>query len=116
MTDLPPLDEATAGPAPFEFFARWYAQAEAARLPDFDAMALATAAPDGAPSIRIVLLRGFDQRGFVFFTNYRSRKALEVAANPRAALLLFWPALRRQVRIEGPVALVSDAESDAYFR
>jgi pyridoxamine 5'-phosphate oxidase len=116
MTDLPPLDEATAGAAPFELFARWYAQAEGARLPDFDAMALATATPDGAPSVRIVLLRGFDERGFVFFTNYKSRKALEIAANSRAALLLFWPVLRRQVRVEGQVELVGDAESDAYFR
>jgi pyridoxamine 5'-phosphate oxidase len=116
MTDLPPLDEATAGATPYALFARWYDEAQAARAPDFDAMALATATPDGAPSVRIVLLRGFDERGFVFFTNYHSRKAVELAANARAALVLHWSILRRQVRVEGQVELVGAAESDAYFR
>jgi pyridoxamine 5'-phosphate oxidase len=114
--ELPPLDEAAAERCPLALFLRWYALAESAQLPDYNAMALATATLDGAPSVRIVLLRGFDERGFVFFTNYRSRKADELRANARAALVLYWSALKRQVRIEGTVELVGAAESDAYFR
>ena len=79
-------------------------------------MALATSTPDGRPSVRIVLLRGCDERGFVFFTNYESRKAIELEANPRAALVLHWHELERQVRIEGRVERVSAAESDAYLQ
>jgi pyridoxamine 5'-phosphate oxidase len=115
-SDIPPLDEANADAAPWPLFTRWYGDAEAADLPDYNALALATSTPEGTPSVRIVLLRGFDERGFVFFTNYRSRKARELAANARAALVLYWPQLKRQVRIEGLVELVDAAESDAYFR
>jgi len=78
-------------------------------------MTLATSTKDGVPDARMVLLRGFDERGFVFYTNYLSRKARELAENPRAALVFWWPPLERQVRIEGVVTKVSDAESDAYF-
>jgi pyridoxamine 5'-phosphate oxidase len=81
-----------------------------------DAMILATATPEGRPSARVVLLRGLDERGFVFFTNYESRKGQELAANPHAALVFFWDALERQVRVEGRVELASPAESDAYFQ
>jgi pyridoxamine 5'-phosphate oxidase len=114
MDDLPPLDEATADPNPLVLFTRWYQ--DAAQLPEPDAMTLATAQLDGTPSARIVLLRGFDDRGFEFYTNYQSRKGDELAANPKAALVLFWAALQRQIRIEGHVEKVSAAESDAYFR
>ena len=96
-------------------FAAWYGDALAAGLPQPDAMALATATADGAPSARMVLLKGHDERGFTFFTNRESRKAAELGANPRAALVLHWQPLHRQVRIEGDVELVADDESDAYF-
>jgi pyridoxamine 5'-phosphate oxidase len=79
-------------------------------------MTLATARPDGAPSARVVLLRGFDDRGFQFYTNYQSRKGEELTANPRAALVLFWAALQRQIRVEGRVEKVSAHESDVYFQ
>lgn len=110
-----PLDEADVDPDPFRQFRAWFAEAEAARLYQPDAMTLATATADGRPSARQVLLRGADERGFPFFTNYDSRKAAELAANPRAALLLFWAELHRQVRVEGRVEVVSAEESDAYF-
>jgi pyridoxamine 5'-phosphate oxidase len=100
---------------PFALFDAWYAEARASEPNDPDAMALATATPDGAPSVRMVLLKDFGRGGFVFYTNFASRKGAELAANPRAALLLHWKSLRRQVRIEGPVAEVSAAEADAYF-
>ena len=87
-----------------------------AEVPEPNAMALATATPDGRPSVRIVLLRGCDERGFTFFTNYESRKGRELEANPRAALVFHWHELERQVRIEGPVERVSAEESDAYFQ
>lgn len=109
------LTEDTANPDPFEQFARWFEQALAANLPEPNAMTLATATPDGIPSARMVLLKGRDARGFLFFSNYESRKGVELAENPRAALILFWPELRRQVRIEGAVEMVPAAESDAYF-
>jgi pyridoxamine 5'-phosphate oxidase len=115
-SEFPPLDEASADAVPLPLFTRWYGDAEAAGLLDYNAMALATATPEGTPSVRIVLLRGFDERGFVFFTNYRSRKAKELAANAQAALVLYWPQLKRQVRVEGLVELVGAAESNAYFR
>jgi pyridoxamine 5'-phosphate oxidase len=102
-------------PDPFVQFGRWFADARAARAPKPEAMALATATRDGRPSARMVLLRGFDERGFCFFTNYASRKAEELTENPRAALLFHWDVLERQVRIEGSVERVSDDESDAYF-
>ncbi|HEU4968359.1 pyridoxamine 5'-phosphate oxidase [Sphingomonas sp.] len=100
---------------PLELFADWFAQARETEINDSNAVALATADASGRPSVRMVLLKGFDERGFVFYTNRESRKAAELAANPQAALLFHWKSLRRQVRIEGPVSLASDAESDAYF-
>jgi pyridoxamine 5'-phosphate oxidase len=116
MTDLPALNEADLAPDPIEQFARWYRQAEEAGCVAVDAMTVATATPDGAPSVRMVLLRGVDVRGFTFFTNYESRKGRELTANPRAALLFHWAELHRQVRITGSVSRVSDEESDTYFR
>jgi pyridoxamine 5'-phosphate oxidase len=99
---------------PLEQFREWFAvAAEALEVPE--AMALATAAHDGAPSVRMVLLKGFDARGLVFFSHYTSRKGLELAANPQAALLLHWSPLGRQVRVEGRVERLPKAESDAYF-
>jgi pyridoxamine 5'-phosphate oxidase len=99
---------------PLRQFERWYAEADAAQ--DWvERTALATADADGAPSLRMVLLKSFDERGLVFFTHYTSRKGRELAANPRAALLLYWDALGRQVRVEGTVERVSAQDSDAYF-
>jgi len=109
------LRESAVDPDPLEQFRRWYAEAEATGMRAPQAMALATAAVDGAPSVRMVLLKGADERGFVFFTGYVSRKAAELDANPLAALLFHWEALGRQVRIEGPVERVAGQESDAYF-
>ncbi len=109
-----PLSESSAPADPFELFRAWFAVASAS-VPEPEAMTLATAGPDGRPSARMVLLRGVDARGFVFFTNYESRKGRELEANPRAALVLYWAPLHRQVRIEGRVARVTAAESDAYF-
>ncbi len=100
---------------PLDQFRRWYADAEAAGIRAPHAMALATASADGAPSVRMVLLKGADGRGFVFFTGYGSRKGGELAANPRAALLFYWDPVGRQVRVEGRVEPVSVEESDAYF-
>jgi pyridoxamine 5'-phosphate oxidase len=100
---------------PLEQFGRWFAEAEAAGIRAPHAMALATATEGGAPSVRMVLLKDFDDNGFVFFTGYASRKASELEANPHAALLFYWDPLGRQVRIEGDVERVSDSESDAYF-
>ena len=101
---------------PLRQFAAWFEEARSAGVRVPEAVALATATPDGGPSVRLVLLKRFDERGFVFHTNYESRKGLELAANPRAALLFHWQALGRQVRIEGTVRRVSRAESEAYFR
>jgi pyridoxamine 5'-phosphate oxidase len=100
---------------PLTQFRRWYADAETAEIKAPQAMALATSTPDGAPSVRMVLLKGADERGFVFFTGYVSRKAGELDANPSAALLFHWAPLGRQVRVEGRVQRVSPEESDAYF-
>ena len=100
---------------PLALFDEWFALAREKEPNDPDAMALATATPDGAPSVRMVLLKGFGSDGFVFYTNMDSRKGAEIAANPRAALLFHWKSLRRQVRVEGPVEPDSDAEADAYF-
>jgi pyridoxamine 5'-phosphate oxidase len=100
---------------PHELFETWFAEARAAEPNDAEAMTLATATPDGAPSARMVLLKGHDARGFVFYTNSQSRKGEELAANPRAALLFHWKSLRRQVRAEGRIAPVGEAEADAYF-
>ena len=108
--------EAAAAPTPWPLFTRWYADAEAAQLAEPSAMTLATVAADGAPAARIVLLRGFDEGGFVFYTNYQSRKADELAADARAALVFYWDLFKRQIRIEGATTRVSAAESDAYFQ
>jgi pyridoxamine 5'-phosphate oxidase len=105
------MDQGDLDPDPLRQFALWFEQAG---VPAPEAMAVATATPDGAPSVRMVLMKGFDERGLVFFTNYESRKAGELAANPRAALLFHWPG--RQVRIEGPVERTSREESVAYSR
>ncbi len=110
------LDEKSADPNPIKLFQRWYAEAVAADLPMADAMTLATASPDGRPSARMVLLKLVDERGFVFYTNYRSRKSRELDANPYAAVVFHWEALERQVRVEGKVSRVSANESDAYFQ
>ncbi len=109
------LRKSSVDPDPLEQFRRWYAEADGAGIKAPQAMALATAAADGAPSVRMVLLKGADEHGFVFFTGYVSRKAAELDANPRAALLFHWDALGRQVRIEGSVERVPGQESDAYF-
>jgi pyridoxamine 5'-phosphate oxidase len=93
----------------------WYELARAEGVPEPEAAALATATPDGAPSVRMVLGRGIDERGVVFYSNRQSRKGRELAANPRAAIAIHWHALQRQIRLEGDVEPVSDAESDAYF-
>jgi len=110
------LDEANAGSDPVAEFDRWFSEAGEAKVLEPNAMALATATRDGAPSVRIVLLKGYDDRGFVFFTDYRSQKGAELEQNPQAALVLFWAELERQVRITGPVSVVSREESDLYFR
>lgn len=109
------LDESAVDADPIRQFAVWFDEAVAARLLEPNAMALATASPDGRPSVRMVLLKGFETAGFVFYTNYESRKGAELAANPRAALDLFWVELERQVRIEGSVERVTPEQSDAYF-
>jgi len=100
---------------PHALFAAWFAEARAAEPNDPEAMALATAGADGQPSVRMVLLKGHDERGFAFYSNMASRKAEELGATGRAALLFHWKSLRRQVRAEGRVIEVSDAEADAYF-
>lgn len=100
---------------PHALFIRWLAEADASEPNDANAMAVATVDGAGQPSVRMVLLKGHRGSGFVFYTNYESRKGTELQAQPRAALLFHWKTLRRQVRIEGPVAPVSDAEADAYF-
>jgi pyridoxamine 5'-phosphate oxidase len=100
---------------PHPIFEEWLAEARLSEPNDPEAMALATADAAGRPSVRMVLLKGHDERGFVFYTNLDSRKGGELAANPHAALLFHWKSLRRQVRIEGPVEPVGDAEADAYF-
>lgn len=110
-----PLDLSDLAPDPFDQFLRWYREAESTPMSYPNAMALATATHDGRPSLRMVLLRGADHRGFVFYTNLESRKGQELAQNPWAALLFYWEPLERQVRIEGHVELVAPEEADAYF-
>ncbi len=105
--------EAATDPIPL--FRAWLREAEAAEPNDPNAVALATATADAAPSVRMVLLKGLDERGFVFYTNAASRKGEELAENPRAAMCFHWKSLRRQVRVEGTVTSLPDAESDAYF-
>ena len=109
------LAEADVDADPVVQFGRWFEQATQAGLLEPHAMTRATATPEGRPSARRVLLRGFDERGFCFYTNYESRKGAELAANPRAALVFWWGELERQVRIEGRVERTSRAESEAYF-
>jgi pyridoxamine 5'-phosphate oxidase len=110
-----PLRRADLDPDPLRQFAAWYSQAaDAVDAPE--AVVLATATPSGGPSARMVLLKGFDQRGFVFYTNYFSRKGQEIAQNPRAAMLFHWTPPGRQVRVEGAVHRIDAAESDAYFK
>ena len=111
------LQEAIAHGDPFALFEEWFSAARVAEPNDSNAMALATATPDGAPSVRMVLLKEHGPEGFVFYTNAESRKGGEIRANPRAALLFHWPRVRDgvQVRIEGPVEIVGDEEADAYF-
>jgi pyridoxamine 5'-phosphate oxidase len=101
---------------PLTLFESWLEEARGAEGLNAEALAVATATPGGEPSVRMVLLKGFDERGFVFFTNYSSRKGGELEQNPRAALLFHWPVLGRQVRVEGPVSRVTREESEAYAR
>jgi len=109
------LDEKDAARDPLEQFARWFDEAVKAQVPMVNAMTLATVSPTGRPSARIVLLKGVDHGGFVFYTNYKSRKGRELTANPEAALLFYWIELEREVRIEGRVEKISAPESDEYF-
>jgi pyridoxamine 5'-phosphate oxidase len=109
------LDEAHAAADPIEQFSRWWAEARRSEIAEVNAMTLATASAAGRPSARTVLLKDFDSRGFVFYTNYDSRKGRELAANPQAALLFFWKELERQVRIDGRIEQVSAEDSDAYY-
>jgi pyridoxamine 5'-phosphate oxidase len=109
-----PLHERDAFTDPFEQFTHWFAEVRDLEA-DPTAMVLATATRDGRPAARMVLLKGVDERGFVFYTNYRSRKGREIGETRRACLLFYWPSLERQVRIEGTVDAVSEAEADAYF-
>lgn len=109
------LNEADVASDPFTQFQRWFDEALRAELPMANAMTLATVGADGTPSARIVLLKGIDHNGFVFYTNYMSRKGRELAGNPRAALVFHWTDLEREVRIDGSVEKVSAAESDEYF-
>jgi pyridoxamine 5'-phosphate oxidase len=116
MTDnIPALTKENVKANPTEQFQKWYEEAVAAEIPEVEAMALATATKEGAPSARIVLLKSFDQDGFVFYTNYESRKAKELTDNALACLLFYWMPVKRQVRIEGTVEKVSAKESEKYF-
>jgi len=109
------LTESDVAASPFEQFSRWWNEAIKSEIDEVNAMTLATVAADGMPSARIVLLKGFDKNGFVFFTNYNSDKAREIEQHPKVALLFFWKELERQVRIEGTIRKTSSGESDVYF-
>ncbi|EGD60250.1 pyridoxamine 5'-phosphate oxidase [Novosphingobium nitrogenifigens DSM 19370] len=113
--DVAPAADVIPHGDPFALFEDWFAQASVSEPNDHNAMALATATPDGHPSVRMVLLKGHGPDGFVFYTNFHSRKGGELAANPHVALLFHWKSLRRQIRIEGPITQVTPAEADAYF-
>ena len=113
---LKSLSKSTVAKGPFEQFAAWINEALTSEIIDPTAMTLATASVDGMPSARTVLLKGFDENGFVFFTNYESRKASDLRANPRASLLFFWPDLERQIIIAGTVEKTSEKESKDYFQ
>jgi pyridoxamine 5'-phosphate oxidase len=123
MSEAPPIEhqgrlttgDFTEADEPLRLFAKWFAEANRTEPADANAMALATVGADGLPNVRMVLLKGYDQRGFVFYTNENSRKGRELAANPKAALVFHWKSLQRQVRLRGPVTLVSEAEAEAYF-
>jgi pyridoxamine 5'-phosphate oxidase len=110
------LDEQHVDPDPIAQFGKWFGEARNAKLLEPNAMTLATATPEGVPSARLVLLKGFDARGFTFFTDYRSQKGRELEANPYAALAFFWGELERQVRITGTVTKLSREESEEYYR
>jgi pyridoxamine 5'-phosphate oxidase len=110
------LKEDHAHPNPIDQFRKWFEEALAANLHEPNAMTLATASSDGRPSARVVLLKGFDERGFVFYTNYEGRKARDLEENPYCALIFYWGELERQVRVEGSVSRVSGEESDEYYR
>lgn len=115
-TDDPKPADFTLNEDPVALFAAWMKEAEAAEPEDPNAMALATAGSDGLPDVRMVLLKDFDARGFVFYTNTQSTKGEELAQNPQAALVLHWKSLRRQVRARGPIEPVTPEEADAYFQ
>jgi pyridoxamine 5'-phosphate oxidase len=110
------LDEEHVGDDPLHFFGKWFIEAQAAEVSEVNAMTLATADLNGKPHARIVLLKGLDEKGFVFYTNYESAKGRELAANPHASLVFFWQELERQIRVEGTVEKVSGEESDQYFQ
>jgi len=123
MSDTVPIEhptwlrsgDFTEADEPLRLFAAWFEDAKKAELSDPDAMALATVDADGLPNVRMVLLKGFDERGFVFYSNEESQKGRELAANPKASLAFHWKSLRRQVRLRGAVTTVSATEADAYF-
>lgn len=112
---LAELDEQTAGDDPLAFFGKWFADAEASKVNEVNAMTLATVDAEGKPHARIVLLKGLDSKGFVFFTNYNSAKGHDLEESSFASIVFFWPELERQVRIEGITEKVEAGESDAYF-
>ncbi|MEZ5788730.1 MAG: pyridoxamine 5'-phosphate oxidase [Xanthobacteraceae bacterium] len=105
----------TEADEPLRLFSQWFEEAKRSEPADANAMALATVGPDGLPNVRMVLLKGFDAHGFVFYTNESSQKGRELAANPQAATVFHWKSLQRQVRLRGPVAVVSDSDANAYF-
>ena len=109
------LDETDVDADPIRQFGQWFTEAQAAEVPEPNAMVLATASPDGEPAARIVLLKGFDERGFLFYSNYESPKGRALAQNPRAALTFYWPQLERQIRISGVAERISRDESRVYF-
>lgn len=109
------LTEADAGHDPFALFGRWFDEAVASGNPQPEAMTLATVGDEGQPTTRVVLLKGYDTNGFMFFTNYASRKGREMGTNPRVSVCFFWPELERQIRIDGSVSMVTQEESDEYF-
>lgn len=109
------IDQKDLDPDPFNQFDAWYRLARRVRLPMPNAMTLSTVSPDGQPAGRVVLLKQADKSGFVFYTNYQSNKARDLAINPKAALTFYWPGLERQVRLAGRVEEAEEAESDAYF-
>ena len=113
---LASLEEDSVGEEPLSFFRKWFTEAESSQITEINAMTLATVDASHAPHARIVLLKGLDDQGFVFFTNYDSDKGKEIASNPKVALTFFWKELERQVRIEGTIEKVSAEESDIYFQ